>query len=1140
MRKSRLFALALCAGAALLSLFLLLTFLNPHQVTAQEQGPGPGEGLSIFPNPPLAHEPTEIGATLINDTGGEITLFVQFFWSEFGIGAERHPIADRLPLVIPPNSKGSTMVVWIPPEMGPYCFYADIFETQGAPHPFKTFQHNMFYQAHPDPEAGLFTETFPFRLRNPLPEAAQIVLEVTTPFTQPSWIALPEPQQVTLGPGESITASLVLTYTGDSLPPEGGVQPFNVFATANDLPIGMFSKIFGPPLILHTRPEPHYAESEISVHPYPPQPGEPTEICVEVRNITFEPQEALVFFRVAPFGIGMPFHPIAPPQPVFIPGLGMRPVCVHWVSPGGGQFGIEVVVEALAYPFPISSQSILDVNEILLPGTTSTLIFPVRNPFNEPVTITMGVIPHMENWGISLYPDVLAGMRSEEVRPVTLTVEVPPDAPFLPDGTPIVDIEAYVGGEIIGGFRKVYRPPVPIHRPGEPIYAESEIKIIPYPPREREPTQVCVELRNPTETDQTMFMDIRWAEFGIGLPWHLLRTTDPFMVPAHGMVNYCIMWVPPIGGRLGIEVEVHIIGIEQSFFSQRMIDVGEILWPNEPAVFEFPVGNPFPFPIHVNLGAIRHLPQWEVMFEPQSFYMDNGQPPVWVRMTVIPVQRPGDPEPREGEPVIDVEAWWDNGQEQGSEHGLLGGFRKLFFPPIPVHRPEDPPFAEREIMISPYPPRAGEPTLIEFLARNPTTDTQVITVTFEIGSFGIGLPFHPIGSRGITLPPGGANIAAIVWVPPMPGPFCVRVKVEAPFFPEPFISSRNVDVIRLPIPYGEPDINRFVVGDNGIETRPLTISLGLQTFLPDWQVELWPTEIILENGQVTTTAVLTITPPADPEQLPRDGGPIADVAAFVDGELIGGIRKVWRPPVPLGHIGEPSYAESEISFSPDPPVAGQPVTIETEVRNNTDHPYTIMVEFGWADFGLGIPFTNTGVTPSVLTLTLGAHLTQTVGAIWIPQYSGNFCVQIILTDDQTNERQHSQRNVDVIAPPSDCNPIVKEFWVDNPYPVPITVEFGVSSYNLPPGWTYSIVPTQTVLAPNDGITVTMIITPPCDLLGFPVYPANWNAENGGDKIAGTITFNIEGYTNGELLGGVQFQLISPPSYRFHLPLVLRD
>ncbi len=1128
------------AGIALL---LLLFFLRPRVTEAQNPAPyppaaatqGPGNPFFVSPDPPQAHEPTELRVFLLDDSDLELVRYAQFYWSEFGIGQERHPIAGRIPFIIPPHAEGTAFVIWIPPDVGPYCFYAEIFDAPDAPNPIAAFQHNVFYQAHPDPSGGQFVEAFPYRLRNPLDVVANVTLSVTTPITPVGWEVSLYPQQIALGPGEVITASVVFTYAGGLPLPPDGIRLFEVHAAANSIPIGGFQKVFGPPLRLHMRPEPGFAESEISVNPYPIPPGEPAEICVEVRNVTLQPRQGFVFFRVAPFGIGQPFAPIAPPVEIFIPEMGLQRPCVHWVAPNGGQFAFEVMVETPGYPMPVSSQRVMDVDELLLPGTISTLHFPVRNPFTGPMTITLGLQPFVRDWIITATPGALPDMAPGETRLVTLTVEIPPGAVMPPDEAPVVDVAALAGPNIFGGFRKIYRPPVPIHQPGDPIYAESEIMVRPYPPQEREPTEICVELRNPTDIEQNMTVDFNVANFGIGLPFHAIARPILVTLPAHSIKKVCVTWVPPFGGRFGVEVGIQIPEHER-VYSQRVIDVGEILLPNQPSPFGFVVGNPYTFPITVTLGAIRHLPQWEVTLNPPVLYLPpGGVSPV--EMVVNPIQRPGDPEPREGQPVIDVEAYWQGNGEQGQ---LLGGFRKLFFPPIPIHRPEDPPYAENEINIFPYPPLAGEPTRLTFEARNPTTATQQITVTFEVGSFGIGLPFHPVAVRTINLPPEHTGIAEVMWVPPFEGEFCVRVKVDAPFFTEPFYSSRNISIVRLPPPYGTPEVFQFMIGDNGIVTRPLTVTLGLKEYLPNWHVELGPKEIVFAPGQLYATAVMTITPPSNPVDLPKDGGPIADVSAYVDGNLIGGIRKVWRPPVPLGQLGEPGYAESEIVINPDPPVAGQPATFSAQVRNNSDYSQTISLRFGWADFGFGIPFTTTNVVPTQTVITLGPQMTTTVSAQWTPVSSGHFCVQIILTNAQTGEELHSQRNVDVIeVPETQCESFIKEFLLQNSTPQTVTVTIGAGAINLPPGWDYSVTPTETVLGPFESITVTVVITPPCDLIAQGLLQPLVALDS--DNTSSPAKIQVEGYNqNGELIGGIELQLVAAAQQRVYLPLVMRN
>jgi hypothetical protein len=1129
----------LSISLASLILFLLLAFLQPKTVEAQTSLPiqnlklsqDTGDPLKVAPDPPQANEPTEIRIVLFNDSDNPITLYAQFYWGTFGLGMERVPITVRQGFILPPHGEGSTAVMWVPPEIKNNSFYADIFDSIEASNPIASFQHNTTYRGHPSPEIPIYTEAVFFPVRNYLPEPATAILSVTVPISATNWEARVEPQHAMLGPGQVIAAQAVFTYTGGGGFPPSGMESFLLSGLLNDQPLREAQVVFGPPMRLHVHPDPPYAESEISVNPYPISTGEPVEICVEVRNVTPQPREGLVTFRVAPFGIALPSEPVADVS-MFIPQLGIQRPCTHWVAPDGGQFTFDVRVQIAGFPLLIESQRVIDVSEQLLPNTTSILHFPVHNPFGQPLTIDLLLKPHLPNWEMDLEPSVLPNMQPFETRPVTLTIRIPPDSPMPPDESPVVDVEAYVGTELIGGFRKIYRPPVPIHRPTDPIYAESEITINPYPPREREPTEICVELRNPTSITQTLTVDFNVAQFGIGLPFHVIARPIPVTISANSMQRVCITWVPPFGGRFGVEVGIQMEGHER-VYSQRVIDVGEILLPNQPSSFDFEVGNPYTFPISVTLGVIRYMPQWEVAFNPHAFFLQPGAIQT-VEMVVNPVQNLGDPEPHEGDPVLDVEAYW----EGNNENGLLGGFRKLFFPPIPVHRPENPPYAEEEINIWPYPPLAGEPTHLEFVVRNPTTATQQIIVTFEWSNLGIGLPFTTIdGPQHILLQPQQAGGVGIVWVPPFGGEFCVRVKVEASYFREPFYSARNISIVRLPEPYGEPEVFQFVVSDNGNTTRPLTITLGLRDYLPNWQVALLKNQIVLEPGATIATDVLTITPPSNPADLPIDGGPIVDISAYVSGELIGGIRKVWRPPVPLGNPQEPSYAESEIMISPDPPVVGQPATFGAQLRNNTDYSQTITIQYSWADFGVGIPFTNTNVTPATTTITLGPHITTTVSAEWTPLFSGNICVQIILINEETGDELHSQRNVYAIELPEvPCEPFIKDFLLQNTSSEIITVTIGASSLNLPPGWTYSVDPAEVVLASYEGITVTVTITPLCELS----TSEGMFALVDEGKLS-PAKLRVEGYDQDRVLvGGVEIQLISAVQHPIYLPIVLRN
>jgi hypothetical protein len=72
--------------------------------------------------------------------------------------------------------------------------------------------------------------------------------------------------------------------------------------------IGGFRKLTMPPVLLHRLKDPSYAETEISIDPYPTLPGEPTQICVDLRNLSNVTQTVDEGFMAADFGIGLPYE----------------------------------------------------------------------------------------------------------------------------------------------------------------------------------------------------------------------------------------------------------------------------------------------------------------------------------------------------------------------------------------------------------------------------------------------------------------------------------------------------------------------------------------------------------------------------------------------------------------------------------------------------------------------------------------------------------------------------------------------------------------------------------------------------------------------------------------------------------------
>jgi hypothetical protein len=148
-------------------------------------------------------------------------------------------------------------------------------------------------------------------------------------------------------------------------------------------------------------------------------------------------------------------------------------------------------------------------------------------------------------------------------------------------------------------------------------------------------------------------------------------------------------------------------------------------------------------------------------------------------------------------------------------------------------------------------------------------------------------------------------------------------------------------------------------------------------------------------------------------------------------------------------------------------------------------------------------------------------------------------VQIRLSDPSgTYEPQRSQRNVDVAERPPCGVTKVFSFTVRNDSPFSVTVDIGTITFNVPPEWEVTTVPSDTLeLGPFDEGTVIVQVYIPC--------PGTATALHAQQEVAamqqaagGVPTIDVEGYIDGELVGGIEirFEGEKPVIY---LPLILR-
>ena len=366
-------------------------------------------------------------------------------------------------------------------------------------------------------------------------------------------------------------------------------------------------------------------------------------------------------------------------------------------------------------------------------------------------------------------------------------------------------------------------------------------------------------------------------------------------------------------------------------------------------------------------------------------------------------------------------------------------------PPV-IPDGQQPPYAEDEIQIYPYPLVTGHVTELSVRIRNLRTTARSVTVTFEMSGaqFGIGLPYGPLpvpgNPRTVVLPPLGIVEVKIHWTPVTSGHYCVRVKIDNPGddYP-PIYSQRNLDVAEDLEPGVQDDLT-FAVGNPTAATA--VIRLVVINTCPGWSAQVAPTELPgMAPGEIRT-ATLSVIPPVD---RPLGTECHIDVQGWIGDRLIGGIRKLDVPPVHLPET-KPRWMEREIVVSPDPPVLGVPGQLCVDLQNPLPISQTVAIQFRVAAFGAGIPFTPVGSLSGVV-LPPNRITRHCIAWTSTPVSNGNLhrCIQV-LVDQQGYFGQVSQRNVDLrrlrVRSLAELLALRIPFSLGNPelYPQALTVE----------------------------------------------------------------------------------------------------
>jgi hypothetical protein len=372
--------------------------------------------------------------------------------------------------------------------------------------------------------------------------------------------------------------------------------------------------------------QPPYAESEIQINPYPLVTGHPSHITARVTNNLPTPQVLTVSFQTSAdrFGIGLNFSSFDT-RVVTVPGNSSVIVGTDFTPVSSGHYCIQVKVVG-ASGLPVYTQHNLDVTEDLQAGVTDTLTFKVGNPTAAPANIQLVVVNTCPGWTAVVSPTVLTAVlpNDGDIRSASLLVTPPNPAVF--GSACHIDVQGWIGDQLIGGIRKLDVPPVHLPPNVQPAWEEPETSVVPDPPTVGQPSQICVQLQNPLGFARSVTLDYQVADFGAGVPFTSVGSQN-WTLPPHSLANYCHPWTPTPGGTLHrcIGIVLSQAGYQDEF-SQRNIDLVSAP-PARPDRTDVPfvVGNPDNVPHHVT-------------FQIQAFGID----PYW-RPVIVP--NPGDPAP---------------------------------------------------------------------------------------------------------------------------------------------------------------------------------------------------------------------------------------------------------------------------------------------------------------------------------------------------------------------------------------------------------------------------------------------------------------------------------------------------------------
>ena len=442
----------------------------------------------------------------------------------------------------------------------------------------------------------------------------------------------------------------------------------------------------------------------------------------------------------------------------------------------------------------------------------------------------------------------------------------------------------------------------PIGFPNDkPPYAEDEVQIHPYPIVAGHPSEIKVRLTNNTPTATTVLVSFQTSpdKFGIGLSFNTI-VSKSVTIPANGHVVMTAPLTLLASGHYCIQIRVDIPGYGP-IFTQRNLDVTEDLKPGIPDTLTFAVGNPTASLADIALIVDNTCPGFNAIVSP-TLLTGVGPNDSDIRSAQLIVTPPNPVNLGSG-CHIDVQGWLVDAA--GKPAKLLGGIRKLDVPPVRLPENIQPSWLEPEISVKHIPIQTSVPNSICIELQNPLNVTRVVTLEYAVADFGAGIPFTPVGTKVVQLPPNSIDKYCLDWTPANGGTLhrCILVTLKQLGYKDQR-SQHNLDLVRG----GRQDPTHggfitFTVGNPDLVTHTLkldTTVYGIHPFyhvvirkpgpIPDPPLDLGPgQQVMLEVGLLPAVQAAGVHAPLVPPDDYRYGDESrVDVSAKLDGVEVGG------------------------------------------------------------------------------------------------------------------------------------------------------------------------------------------------------------------------------------------------------------